>query len=154
ESFRNAYPRLAAFLNSDREFPVFRRFGQVHVRLLLHMQDEIVELEDRLNELDASELNDYSLRTRREDRNQDRKAVLAELESRLLSYDKLLDMYLRQMQWPAAKENSIQSNINRIRDNKPLVFKKSRFLNHWDDLVGPSPSSAQPVLDSWIANCA
>jgi hypothetical protein len=37
---------------SDQAFFILRRFGTLNTRVLLAMQDEIVELEDRLNFMD------------------------------------------------------------------------------------------------------
>lgn len=47
------YPRLAAFLDSDENFMVFRRFGYLQARLLLEKQDELRLLEEELDGLDA-----------------------------------------------------------------------------------------------------
>ena len=86
ESYRQGYPRLSAFMHSDREFILFRRFGYLHVRVLLHKQDAIIELEHRLQRLDDSESNAFFLSSRRQDGNLDRQSLIAELESRLLEY--------------------------------------------------------------------
>ena len=37
---------------SDKAFFILRRFGTLNTRVLLSMQDEIVELEDRINFMD------------------------------------------------------------------------------------------------------
>jgi hypothetical protein len=46
------YPRLAAFAESDECFMIYRRFGHIHSRLLLHRQDELRELEADLYDMD------------------------------------------------------------------------------------------------------
>jgi hypothetical protein len=46
------YPRLAAFLDSDESFMLYRRFGFLQSRILLHMQDELRELEGDLDLMD------------------------------------------------------------------------------------------------------
>lgn len=51
------YPKLAAYLDSDDQFSVYWRFGYLHSRLLLHKQDELRGLEDRLQILDNLDLN-------------------------------------------------------------------------------------------------
>lgn len=88
ETFRLGYPRLSAYLNSDKDFVVFRRFGQVHTRLLLHKQSAISNLEERLNAIDEAEENAYRLKSWNTDDNMERKDVLAELEARILEYGK------------------------------------------------------------------
>lgn len=86
ESFREGYPRLAAFMNSDEAFLMFRRFGHLHNRLLLQQQDELVELEDRLNQIDSVETNAFNLCSRRADRNIERSQLLEEMRRKLREY--------------------------------------------------------------------
>jgi len=54
ESCPNGYPRLAAFLDSDEGFMIYRRFGFVQSRLLLEKQDTLRELERQLEDYDRS----------------------------------------------------------------------------------------------------
>jgi hypothetical protein len=42
------YPNLAAFLDSDESFAVYRRFGYLQSRLLLRKQEELRTLEEDL----------------------------------------------------------------------------------------------------------
>jgi hypothetical protein len=53
EKYPNGYPRLAAFMNSDDDGAIFRRFGTLYTRNLLYLQAEIVDLEAQLLELDS-----------------------------------------------------------------------------------------------------
>lgn len=71
---------------SDKNFAIFRRFGELHARLLLYKQDELVQLEQRLQDLDTAEQTPYFLSSRRDDTNIDRKALMAEIEARLPAY--------------------------------------------------------------------
>ncbi|KAL9088954.1 MAG: hypothetical protein Q9165_006011 [Trypethelium subeluteriae] len=48
------YPSLAAFLDSDEAYMVYRRFGFLQSRLLLEKQDEMRKLEKRIDRADAS----------------------------------------------------------------------------------------------------
>lgn len=43
---------FAEFLASSDDAVILRRFDELHARVLLYMQDHIVEREDRLRELD------------------------------------------------------------------------------------------------------
>lgn len=52
ENYPLGYPRQAAFADSDESFMLYRRFGNVHARLLLHLQDEIREMEAQLYNMD------------------------------------------------------------------------------------------------------
>jgi hypothetical protein len=75
-------------LNSDNEFVVFRRFGRIHARLLLHKQTVILKLEEKLDAIDEAEENAYKLKSRGADDNVERNQVLVELEARILEYGK------------------------------------------------------------------
>lgn len=52
ENYPLGYPRQAAFADSDESFLIYRRFGNVHARLLLHQQDELRQLEADLLNMD------------------------------------------------------------------------------------------------------
>ncbi|KAG4433057.1 hypothetical protein IFR05_011451 [Cadophora sp. M221] len=146
--------RLSAYVNSDKNFVVFRRFGQVHARLLLHKQSVIAALEARLNVLDEQEENAYRLKSRARDDNIERNGVLEELEATLLGYDALLDAYLRQHERPRAQVENIKSVTRWIRGNKPLCWDESKFLSNWDDLMGPKDERTSGGLESLIRSCA
>jgi len=73
-------------MNSDRDFITFRYFGRLHTRILLQKQDEIIELEERLDELDKNETMEHYLRSRRYDRNTVRQDILREAELKLEEY--------------------------------------------------------------------
>ncbi|KAF1353285.1 hypothetical protein BDV97DRAFT_111825 [Delphinella strobiligena] len=79
ESRRQGYPRLAAFVNSDKDFVVFRGFGELQARILLYKQDEIVLLEERLHSVDSNETSAYNLNARRHDQNVERRDLVSEI---------------------------------------------------------------------------
>ena len=56
------YRVFAKWLVPDQSFFIVRRFGALNVRVILALQDEIVELEDKLNALDRyySRKDDFS----------------------------------------------------------------------------------------------
>lgn len=61
----DGYPAIASFIarDPDHESFVFRRFNKLTARKLLHMQSELLELEQRLTDLDeeAANSNDHVL---------------------------------------------------------------------------------------------
>ena len=64
------YPKVAAFANADPSFLIYRKFGWLHNRTLLYLQDEIVALEHKLNKLDQRTFaheNEVKLKSRRAD---------------------------------------------------------------------------------------
>lgn len=52
EDHPEGYPRISAFINSDKDTVLFRRFGNLHSRLLLYKEVELIELEGQLSRLD------------------------------------------------------------------------------------------------------
>jgi hypothetical protein len=46
------YPNMAAFQDSDESFAIFRRFGWIQSRLLLHRQEGLRRLELQLERMD------------------------------------------------------------------------------------------------------
>lgn len=49
------YPRVAAFMDSDDNFMIYRRFGFLYSRVLLDKQDELREMEADLDSIDQSD---------------------------------------------------------------------------------------------------
>lgn len=64
EECPEGYPRLAAFLDSDDCFMIYRRFGFLHSRLLLWKQNELEEVEQALDELDRADARGSKVRER------------------------------------------------------------------------------------------
>jgi hypothetical protein len=95
EDHPDGWPRLAAFLNSEDHFGIFRRFGLLHCRILLELQIEITELENRLVALDRKDAEPgsstgYRLRTAHYQPGWDaeQKELLELLREKLLAYGK------------------------------------------------------------------
>lgn len=55
------YRGFSAFLASDNDFLIFRRFGSVNARLLLYLQDEIAVLEKELEDLEHLHAQDSAV---------------------------------------------------------------------------------------------
>ena len=90
-------PRLAAFLDSDDAFMIYRHFGFLHARLLLYKQDELKEMEEKLRTMDLRDSKDAKknkcLKSRRkDDLRQDleshemRKHLMQRIEKKTLEY--------------------------------------------------------------------
>ncbi len=52
EDYPLGYPRVAAFMNSDENFLIYRRFGFLDAGILLRKQDELRTIEGSLDDLD------------------------------------------------------------------------------------------------------
>ena len=55
DEYPEGYPNLAAWQQSDPNFLVYRRFGTLRHRLILHRQQELAKLERRLNDHDQEQ---------------------------------------------------------------------------------------------------
>jgi hypothetical protein len=107
ENCPRGYPLLAAFLDSDENFMVYRRFGFLHARLLLQKQDELRVMEEALDEMDRKDANGEDsqvLQCREEDEARAdqhsgaRKSLLGRIEETLLKYGKSTEFWGWQLQ--------------------------------------------------------
>lgn len=58
------WPKLAAFQNSGDSVSIYRRFGDTHARVLLHLEAEITSLEEQLSETDTADSKTESMHYR------------------------------------------------------------------------------------------
>jgi len=94
EQCPEGYPRLAALLDCDEKFMLYRKFGFLQARILLNKQDELRELEkdlDRLDKVDEGK-DPNLLKSREKDDavNGGRKKLLYEIEEKFKEYGYLI----------------------------------------------------------------
>ncbi|KUJ24439.1 uncharacterized protein LY89DRAFT_727466 [Mollisia scopiformis] len=128
EHYRQGYPRLAAFLNLDANFTIFRRFDTLHLRVLLEQQDRLCELQQQLEDCDDAETIQLNLKSRRQDDNNTRRSVLQQVAAELKDYDKGVLRYQRMMALPRARKSHRRSVHNWVNGNKPVVRSESASL--------------------------
>ena len=88
------YPQLAAFMNSDDNFLIARKFGYLRARVLLYRQDELSVLERDLIALDNDdkEKRAIALQSRKYDEATDkdpvysRKVLIQKIDDKLKEY--------------------------------------------------------------------
>jgi hypothetical protein len=83
------YRGFSTFVASDDDFFILRRFGTLHARVLLALQDRITVLESNLRAIDEDASrhdDDYNNGTFREDRFQDRVLIIDEIQKQLGQY--------------------------------------------------------------------
>ena len=94
DEYDRGYGKAAAFEDCDPNFLIYRKFGWLHNRVLLHLQDELQELEQKLESFDKWEVSNGDPRKlvhRRIDDNSKhspRKAILKEVNEKLEEYGK------------------------------------------------------------------
>jgi hypothetical protein len=84
------YPKLAAFLDSDENFMIYRRFSYLMSRLLVEKQNDLQLLEDKLDrqDRDAVDADPHSLMSRF-DYDDERKSLMSCIEKKWHEYCKL-----------------------------------------------------------------
>lgn len=93
--FPQGYGKVAAIEDLGSDFLIYRKFGWLHNYALLHLQDELAELQDdleRLDKWDFSDGNPTLLVSRRLDYERHesiRKEIMAKLHDKLAQYGKL-----------------------------------------------------------------
>jgi len=97
DDYPPGYPQLAAFLNLDPNFPVYRRFGTLRHRLMVHKEVELMKLEQNLNEMDKADWTErrhrlQSIRRDHEDATKEGKEQ-SEREKLIDEIDKKLERY-------------------------------------------------------------
>ncbi|KAK4220387.1 hypothetical protein QBC37DRAFT_367395 [Rhypophila decipiens] len=163
ESFPRGYPSLSAFLSSDREFAMFRSFKRLHARLVLHKQDELVQLEEHLDSLDEAEgqINPHALTTNRPGRHgptsrysEERRVLLAEIEVKLREYNSVLTSLLDHLGTQEPEQSKIQNVANWMDGKKPLARAESGFLDDWSDLRPSKHSPEKGGLEELLGRIA
>ncbi|OJK05148.1 hypothetical protein ASPACDRAFT_56541 [Aspergillus aculeatus ATCC 16872] len=139
--------------------PLYRRFEDLNHRVLLHLQDEIAQMEEDLRVLDeydqmhraataeqegttvlpASRRMDVqaqvysSLHYRKEE-------LLGALAQKTEQYNNALSAYSRVLQnLPPAENKDIETYRTWMNERNPIIAAETRFLDHTKDLVSLAP---------------
>ncbi|KAH8726018.1 hypothetical protein GQ44DRAFT_826124 [Phaeosphaeriaceae sp. PMI808] len=148
------YPNLAAFLDSDECFSVYRRFGFLQSRLLLDKQDKLRELEEALDNLDIRESNTDFKQPMTTDLTGDtierRKDLLEEVEREFTSYANLLDTAAKMMALNRPSEPDYRSVKNYFANRKPLLEAEASWISQKEDLITLRAGREHAWLDSGI----
>jgi hypothetical protein len=166
------YPLLAAFLDSDDNFMIYRRFGYLQARLLLEKQEQLRRLELELELLDE---NDMKAKSRslisfadgEDGEGQERRQLMQKIEDKFRDYGKwktfssprqllieepasLLQVAesLVRCNRPSSSEHSSVRNF--IHNREPLVPSEQRFINCKEDLITLRPGREYAWLDSSV----
>ncbi|KAL8769160.1 MAG: hypothetical protein Q9209_004794 [Squamulea sp. 1 TL-2023] len=134
------YPKVAAFANADPSFLIYRKFGWLHNRLLLYLQDELATLEIKLDKLDQRTFvheNDKKLKSRRQDFGSPslRRNVVKQIAEKLKEYDEHLLRFqkVQAMRRPTIRNQT--SLYNFIFNTGSLVESESRWIREGVDLA-------------------
>ncbi|KIM94110.1 hypothetical protein OIDMADRAFT_184533 [Oidiodendron maius Zn] len=148
------YPNLAVFLDSSEEFMVYRRFGYLQSRIILNKQDQLRELEKRLDREDKDDaLIDYKLlmcRDKDEIENRPRVKLLVDIEKCFKEYAELLGAAhtLAGLSKPAKRDYT--SVRNYIDDESPLIGEEAEYILCKEDLITIRPGRENAWLDAFV----
>ncbi|TVY46033.1 hypothetical protein LSUB1_G000184 [Lachnellula subtilissima] len=147
------YPRLAALLDSDENFMIYRRFGYLQARIILYKQDELRQLEKDLDLMDMGDAKTRPivLQSREEDnfQNERRKDLLCRVEKKFKEYTELL-ITARDLATfnppPACDYMSVKNYFDKAA---PLSSVEC-YIYRKEDLVTLKPGREYSWLDSFV----
>ncbi|KAI1172668.1 hypothetical protein F4777DRAFT_495460 [Nemania sp. FL0916] len=171
------YKDLAAYVASDPDFFALRRFDRLHMRSLLTLQDQLCELEQKLdamdshfsqrsvklkgskpprvidtsqfsNELAGESLRDINNGTIRDDM-ADRAALVEEITAKLKEYDEAMKRYAWMRRLSPAPERNIKNLETWFDNNEGAIMEAEKeFIEHRDELI--SMSSPKSMARKWF----
>ncbi|MCJ1257164.1 hypothetical protein MMC24_004989 [Lignoscripta atroalba] len=155
DDFPPGYSKVAAVEGCDPNFLIYRKFSWLHNRVLLHHQDELVELEDELRRLDKFDLENDArkLISRRLDdaiKGSRRKELLQEIEKKLAVYH---DSLLRIRQVEAIKRPTTRNQnslINFILNTESLPQSEAEWILQDNDLAAVSINKEDNWFNGWL----
>ncbi|KAF2653324.1 hypothetical protein K491DRAFT_603067, partial [Lophiostoma macrostomum CBS 122681] len=152
------YPRLAAFLNSDENFLICRKYGWLHSRVLLYRQDELRELEQELLCMDkAAEQkgkDDTTLKCRERDEHfsPERKLLINDIDAKLKEYNDIVQRARSFATLQRATQRNYQSVWNWIFHSGPLVEKEKATFDKDRDFVAVVDAKEGSWFDGRVEN--
>lgn len=148
------FPRLAAFLDSDECFMIYRRFGFLQSRLILEKQDELRELEEQLDSLDKRE-EEKSIRhpmTRDPPRDimRPRKELLSTIEEKFCSYANLLIAAQAMIAMHRPAKVDYTSVRTFMWNHTPIMQPEASWIDPEEDMITLRAGREHAWLDSCI----
>ena len=148
------YPKLAAVEAFEKNFLIYKKFGWLHNRVALRLQDELLLLEQDLVVLDEhdAQQDPGRLYSRRRDEALDskRKALLDEIEEKLHHFDKLILRMNRISKLETPSERNQRSVYNFIHNTGSQVQSESEWVEDRADLVAVVPDQERSVLNAFV----
>ncbi|KAF6828697.1 hypothetical protein CPLU01_08359 [Colletotrichum plurivorum] len=142
--------------------PIYRRFEALNHRLLLHLQDELAELEEQLHRLDTADTQTRRMQncilpaSRRQEAltagelQWHKTDVLGKIGYKLGQYNHVLASFKDTQHLPAPEQRDIDYYRAYLANHDPIVEIETRFLDPADDLVSlarpPSSRGADDEL--------
>ncbi|KAK5654313.1 hypothetical protein OQA88_7491 [Cercophora sp. LCS_1] len=140
--------------------PIYRRFEALNHRLLLHLQDELSELEEQLHRLDTADTQTRRLAncilpaSRRAEfmaggeLQWHKTDILGKIGFKLGQYNHVLSSFKDTQNLPSASLADVETYRTYLATKNPIAEIETRFLDPTDDLVCLAPHSRSPSQSS------
>ncbi|KAI0548392.1 hypothetical protein F4679DRAFT_322579 [Xylaria curta] len=169
------YRGFSTFASADSDFFALRRFDRLHARALFSLQDELSDLEQKLDQMDelfsrkstklvgsrppkiidkyAISANDGPQRdinngTIRDDL-LERRILIADISAKLQKYDEAVLRYSKMRRLSPAPDRNVRNIKMWLKNNNGAILKEeTEFIQHRDDLI--SISTPKSTLRHWF----
>ncbi|KAI2616753.1 hypothetical protein GGR54DRAFT_641345 [Hypoxylon sp. NC1633] len=143
--------------------PIYRRFETLNHRLLLHLQDELCELEDQLQRVDAADTQNRRLpncifpASRRAEYmaggelHWHKTDVLGKIGFKLEQYNRLLSSFRETQGLPVPTLEDIHEYRTYLANHAPIAEVETHFLDPTDDLISVVDEVQEEVVEEAIA---
>lgn len=133
--------------------PIYRRFEALNHRLLLHLQDELSELEEQLHRLDTADTQTRRLQncilpaSRRAEYMSGgelqwhKTDILGKIGFKLGQYNHALSSFRESQNLPSPDLADVETYRTYLATDNPIAEIETRFLDPTDDLVSLAPDS-------------
>ncbi|KAL6825566.1 hypothetical protein J3E69DRAFT_334546 [Trichoderma sp. SZMC 28015] len=152
EEFPPGYPQFSALVASHNSFHICRRFSTLRTRLLLLKQDRLSLLERQLEKIDRNERAMLSLGSCRVDKNEDRRAVLTEIDDALADYDAFLERHQRALTFSTPPARPVSNLYNWVESKGSIARAETAYLEHQEDIF--SLAAPEDNIISWLETLA
>lgn len=151
----DGYPRLAAFLDSDDNFMIYRRFGYLQSRLLLEKQEHLRQLEEELENLDeedreAESRNLITMENYDTEQYKQRRELMQRIGCQFREYASLLQAAQALTHCNRPSFSEYKSVENFINNRHPLYPSEEGFIYRKEDLVILRPGREHAWVDCWV----
>ncbi|CAI4215542.1 unnamed protein product [Parascedosporium putredinis] len=137
--------------------PVYRRFETMNHRILLHLQDELAEMEEQLHRLDTADTQTRRLQScilpasRRSDYlaggelQWHKTDILGKIGFKLEQYNHVLSSFEKTQNMSTPSKAEVEEYRTFLETQKPITELETRFLDFNDDLVAIGRPRSSPL---------
>ncbi|KAL9102430.1 MAG: hypothetical protein Q9163_002422 [Psora crenata] len=148
------YPWLAATVNNNEDYFIFRKFGYLRCRLILHCQEELAGLERRLASMDNLDEAGYpsALESVQVDESRQkpkwRKELFEKAKAKFEEYDRLLSGTRTCLSLPEPSVRAYDAWLDKVLKEPPLQPKDMEFIKQSADLISLAPRQERNSMDA------